>query len=347
MLRSATLRLTLGYLTLIMGISLIFSVVLYRVSSAGIHDGLMRQRGLILGLPRFDNLRSPSYLDVLVHEQIAKENKQLLVNLGLVNLAVLVVGGGAAYLLARRTLVPIEQALEAQTRFAADASHELRTPLTAMKSEIEVALRDKELGAADARDILTSSLEEIDKLDSLASGLLKLAQRQGEPAYESVQLLAAVDAAAGRLAKAASQRGITIDVTVPKSLEVEASRPNLVELIVILLDNALKYSPDNSRIGIVATSDGHCLRLKVTDQGIGIKPDEVPHIFDRFYRSDSSRSKQDAHGYGLGLAIARSIVGQHQGQITVQSPAGVGTTMTVRLPLARPNDWLSRLRRLI
>lgn len=347
MFRSATQRLTLGYLALIMGISVIFSVVLYRISSQGIQTGLQRQRGIILSLPRFDGLRNPGYLDSLVDEQIAKETQHLLLNLSLANLAVLVIGGGAAYILARQTLSPIERALEAQTRFATDASHELRTPLTAMKSEIEVALRDQKLVATEARQVLASNLEEIDKLDSLAAGLLKLAQRQGEPEFEPVQVLAAVDAAAERLAKAASLRGIRIDIAVGKDLVIEASRPNLVELVVILLDNALKYSPDHERVSVKASSDGSKLRLEVADHGVGIKASDVPHIFDRFYRADRSRTKQHIHGYGLGLAIAREIVKQHHGQIQAQSHPGEGTTMIVRLPLMRQMGLLSAVRRLV
>ena len=274
-------------------------------------------------------------LEALRIQQLDLIKQRILWNLTELNLAVLVLGGGASFLLARRTLRPIQDAMEAQSRFTADASHELRTPLTAMKTEIEVSLRDKQLGVGEARELLQSNLEEISKLEALSNGLLRLAQYQqgiAQPKWKAVELASIVPDAIVRVLAQAQIAKITITADIPDKLSVEADAESITELLVILLDNAIKYGRENTAITITAKPRGGDVVVAITDQGIGIKAADLDHIFDRFYRADTSRSKNSTAGYGLGLSIAKQITDIHRGTITADSKLGVGTTFTLSLP---------------
>lgn len=332
MLRSATFRLTLSYLAILMALSILFSLVLYHSSSAELRNGLhqqlkyYRQEQVFSFDPNLQTIQDQEYTD-------AEHRLQL--QLSLVNLIILVAGGGASYWLARRNLRPIEAAFEAQSRFTGDASHELRTPLTAMKTEIEVALRDKSLPAADAREVLTSNLEEIAKLEALSNGLLRLAHhdRDDRSAFEPTSLARVAAAAIERLNGSIKHHPVTVFNEVEPFL-VMGDREHLVELMTVLLDNAIKYSPAKGEIVLATRIRGGVVLLDVRDQGPGIAAQDLPHIFDRFYRADASRSKDKVKGYGLGLSIARKIAELHRGSIEVSSRDGHGSTFTVKLPLA-------------
>ena len=167
MFSSASFKLTAWYLAIIMAISLFFSYSIYVASSREVRSGLQQQTVYIHNI-FVDQFSPDNDLELLRAQQLALINQRILSNLIVLNLGVLVLGGGASYLLARRTLKPIQNAMEAQSRFTADASHELRTPLTAMKTEIVVSLRDKALGVGEARELLASNLEEIGKLEALS-----------------------------------------------------------------------------------------------------------------------------------------------------------------------------------
>lgn len=321
------LRLATAYVAIIMAISIGFSLVLYQVSS---HE-LARQsrRGILL--PRYDiELDYNSFRDA----QAEEARRHLRGNLVLLNIGTLVVGGALSYYLAKRTLEPIELALEAQTRFAGDASHELRTPLTAIQTEIEVALRDKNLTKEGARRQLESNLEEVAKLKALADSLLRLARTEGGKIQKKpVKLADAYKQAEARVAPAAAAKGIKLSFD-GLPLSIRCDREALTELLVILLDNAVKYSDPNTQVVVGATQHGGAAVITVQDQGRGISGVDLPHVFDRFYRADRSRSSDNASGHGLGLAIAKQIVDAHDGTIVADSEVGKGTTITVKLPLS-------------
>src|SRR4030042_2699111 len=171
MFKAAYLKLTFFYVLIAMAISICFSLAIYNISSREIGRGLGPQNGIFREIiPNdFENLRN---------QQIQKSNTRLKINLFYYNLVIFVLSMVGSYFLARRTLRPIEEAMESQSRFTADASHELRTPLTAMKAEIEVALRDKKMGLSESKKLLKSNLEEIEKLEKLSSALLTLTRIQ-------------------------------------------------------------------------------------------------------------------------------------------------------------------------
>lgn len=210
----------------------------------------------------------------------------------------------------------------------------MRTPLAAIQTEVEVALRDPKLDQTMAVNILRSNLEEVAKLKSLSDGLLRLARENGKTLpIESISLEKIIPEAISQVLASAEAKDITIANSV-SDIAVLGDKQNLVELVVILLDNAIKYSDPKTTIKLSARKHGKYVYLAVTDQGQGIKASDLPHIFDRFYRADSSRSKEKVSGYGLGLSIAKKIVDLHQGTIEAKSTPGKGSTFTVRLPIS-------------
>lgn len=333
MFESATIKLTAWYLAIIMGISLAFSVVLYNSSVETLYAAYDRQQASlrqqylkIFGVaPRADTARDT---------EISAGQQRLIANLTLVNAGVLIVGGAASFYTARRTLRPIERTVESQARFTADASHELRTPLTAMQTEIEVSLRDTNLSVTEARELLESNLEEVMKLQDLSNGLLSLANQDKEHFDpEPLDVKAVVDKAIARTAKAAQQKRMAVTSSV-SDMTVLGSKEGLTQLFAILLDNAIKYSPAGSDITITSSAKGDNALISVIDKGHGIRAEDMPHIFDRLYRADSSRNKGQVSGYGLGLSIAKKIVELHKGAIDVTSKIDAGSTFAVRIPLA-------------
>lgn len=329
MIQSAAVRLTMMYLLVIMVLSIGFSVAIYRISSHELDRGLPLNGAIInlLGQNTFN-------LEELRAQQAQESKDNLRNNLLLLNLATLVMGAAVSWVLAQQTLRPIEEALEAQGRFTSDASHELRTPLTAMRTSIEVGLRDPKLTLPKAKGLLDSTLEEVKKLSSLSSGLLKLTRDNGgDIVKEPVSLKAVADAAVLQLDMTAKQKSITLH-NEAKNLTVLGDAISLQEVVSIIVENAIKYSNEKTAITIKSRASGRSALLTVSDQGPGIKALDLVHIFDRFYRADTSRTRGKTEGYGLGLPIAKSIVEAHGGSIEARSVLGEGSVFTVKLPLA-------------
>lgn len=331
MFHSAALKLTAWYLAIIMVISLIFSFSLYHVSGDDLGRNVNRQIGY------FNNFLGPDESQtygVLRQRQLNEDLRHLKSSLVIFNLLVLIGGGAASYWLARRSLEPIEAALEAQTRFASDASHELRTPLTAIQTENEVALRNKNLTKYQAVGLLKSNLEEVAKLSALSEGLLRLANGNGSISDpKSVSLKEVAAGSIDRYQKAADAKRITLANKLT-GLQALGDKESLVELLSIFIDNAIKYSDKGTAINLTGSRHGKYVSVSVKDQGQGIKQTDLPRIFDRFYQTDVSRNKQQAGGYGLGLAIAKKITEAHHGHIEVKSVVGGGTVFSVFLPAA-------------
>jgi two-component system sensor histidine kinase CiaH len=329
MFHSAALKLTTWYLAIIMALSIGCSIALYHVSSNDLEQNAHRQVGY------FDNFLGPDDLlnySQLRQSQLNDDRDHLKASLILFNVVVLLLGGGASYGLARRTLEPIEESLEAQKRFTGDASHELRTPLAAMQTEIEVALRDQGLTKTEAVKLLRSNLEEVGKLKSLSDGLLRLTTENGKNlTLTPLPVREVISSAVARYAKAAAAKRIAVKQNV-SDIQVIADQQSLTDLVSILLDNAIKYSPVGGEITVSSRKSGKNALIVVADHGQGINAADLPHIFERFYRADSSRNKDQADGYGLGLAIAQKITGLHHGSITVKSAPGRGSTFTIQLP---------------
>jgi len=333
MFRSATFKLTMWYLAIITVISLSFSVVIYHLATGELQAGLQHQTLRIYqDFPVFNGsplLRSDRDIDAGTHH--------IFWQLFYFNILVVVLAGITSYFLARLTLEPIEAAHARQARFTADVSHELRTPLTALKMTSEVALLDPKASKDELRDALSSNLEEVTKMDLLINNLLRLTRLDADTVQASFKPLQTTDiitAATEQVSQQAAGKDITISTT-GKDLPVYGDRDSLIQLLVILLDNAIKYSPAKSQVEIETKPDGDHTLVIVRDHGQGMTPDVLPHVFDRFYRADASRTKTTpTEGYGLGLSIAKLISDTHNANITLTSRPTQGTTATITLPTA-------------
>lgn len=332
MFEKARLKLTAWYLLIIMVISVGFSIAIYQVINMEFvrverAQRLRQQRRLFL----YFNQGTPKVpgIDPEVIEESENRLKSILL---LANLGILGAAGILGYFLAGRTLRPIKEMVDEQNRFITDASHELRTPLTSLKSEIEVSLRDKKMGLQDARKLLQSNLEEVNSLQYLSDNLIKMAQykKEGEDSLVAVSLTEILNMAQRKVANLAKRKKIVIKNTASEE-KVLGERQGLTELFVILLDNAIKYSPSGKEIYLTSGKTDGKIEVSVRDQGVGIDPKDLQHLFNRFYRADKARTKTGAGGYGLGLSIAKQIIGRHGGSIRVESKIGEGSCFTVQL----------------
>jgi len=333
MFKQARIKLTAWYLLIIMGVSLSFSALIYRMVGGEFQRRLdvIEQR---LELRRYGLRPPPGETQFFLHD-IDEARERVFWILVDTNAAIFIFSAIAGYFLAGKTLAPIEHALEEQKRFVADASHELKTPLTALRTSIEVALRDKELTADDARSVLTESLEDVAGLHRLSNDLLSMAhyqQSHNSVKKEPVDLKEIINTARRDIAPLAKKKSIVVSVKA-RAQTVMADEMSLKKVMTILLDNAVKYTQPGGNVSVVMTGDRRNVRIDVRDTGIGISKEDIPHIFDRFYRADQSRSKQSVSGFGLGLSMAKKIMDLYGGSIAVTSTPGKGSTFTVRLPL--------------
>nr|BBH94982.1 histidine kinase [Thermogemmatispora argillosa] len=276
---------------------------------------------------------------VMVGESIqAQENALSLLLILLLCLgAVSLLGAGIGGLfLANRALAPARLAWANQQRFIADASHELRTPLTLLRADAEVLLRSRERLQGEDAALLEDIVTETNHLAAIASNLLTLARLdsgQVHREHEVVDLAALAHNGARRIRALAAQKAIQVREEPLRRPYVIGDPLLLEQAILVLLDNALKYNRQGGSVLIrTLERDGRAC-LEVHDTGIGIPPEHLPHLGERFYRVDKARSRE-AGGTGLGLSIARSIARLHRGQLTLASVPGQGTIATLSLPLA-------------
>ncbi len=331
MFQRASLRLTGLYLLIIMSISLIFSLGLYQLASREIEQGIRRPNSFAQ-IIRLNNLEGLQDFLTGQDKAIKDAKRDIRISLGFINLFIFVSGGLLSYYLARRSLRPIEEAHESQSRFTSDASHELRTPIAAMRLENEISLTDSKLTLKDAKKQLESNIEELDKLTSLTEGLLKLSRLENEDLVKAkADLREIIENAIARNKKDISRKKQTV-IRKLKSQEIHTNEEALTNVIATLVNNASKYSPTGSEISIKVSLSKSSYLVDVKDRGVGINPLDEDKIFDRFYRADQSRTKNKVGGYGIGLSIAKKSIEALSGKITVKSTVDKGSTFTVCVP---------------
>ncbi len=232
----------------------------------------------------------------------------------------------------------LRAARQMQIDFVANVSHELRTPLTSIKGMAET-LRDGAVDDIEVRDHFLETIEtETDRLTRLVNDLLLLSQADSDALNlrrSQVDIVALVRAVIDRLAPQAQSQGLTLRLTLNGAIPTVWIDPDRVEQILVnLLDNAFKYSRSGGEVAIkVAAQDEHFVQIQVCDEGVGIPPEDLSRIGERFYRVDASRSRAEG-GSGLGLAIVRTLVQAHGGALQLESEQGVGTTVSFTLPVS-------------
>lgn len=258
-------------------------------------------------------------------------------------LAVLLLGGlvGVAvsflvgYLLAQKALVPIRQSWNKQHRFVADASHELRTPLTVVQANLELLFRHPEETVEHESVKIHTALNEVKRMNKLVAELLTLARSDsGEPefSFQPFHFDVMLKDIAGQFLQLAQAKNICLEMQVETGIEAIGDEDRLRQVVVILLDNALKYTPAHGEISLTCRKQKQRVEVKVKDTGVGIAEEDLPHIFDRFYRSDKARRRSE-RGTGLGLSIAQWIVAGHAGSLRVESKLGQGATFSFSMPI--------------
>jgi signal transduction histidine kinase len=242
--------------------------------------------------------------------------------------------GAASWWLAGRSLAPAQQAWERQQTFVANASHELRTPLTLIRASAEFARRGLAEGD-ERRELLGDILAETDHTSRLVDDLLLLSRLDAGRltlAHGQVDLDGLLDDVGRTLGRLAEERRIRLRVT-PMPLRISGDPTRVRQVLLILIDNALRYTPAGGEIRVSAQPQGRAVCLSVADEGPGISAEHLPRLFERFYRADPARSDKSG-GAGLGLAIARALVEAQHGQIGVESQPGRGARFWFTLPAA-------------
>jgi signal transduction histidine kinase len=328
MFKSATLKLTVWYVIILVSISLLFSVVIYSIALSEVGARITNLQQSTPAIFPGDS----AVFNIIREAQIHEAESSLIGALIITNLVIWFAGGFGSYYLARRTLRPIEEAHEAQSKFTSDASHELRTPLASMKIELEVALRDPSITKNEMRELLDSNLEEVNRLTKLSHTLLQLSRLDhANIVRENIELSGMTAMVIERFNKMQPR----IVLRNRRKVHVLANDSNVEELLTILIDNALKYSPSDTTVHVTLIKQRQMSGFQVVNEGEGIPPETLPHIFNRFYRADASRTGSAKNGYGLGLSLAKKIVELHGGELTVSSAVNQMTTFQVLLPNIR------------
>lgn len=339
MFHNARLTLTLWYLLIIMLISAAFSVVIYRALTVELERFSQIQKFRIeRRLQERQFIDPSSILPILQDLELIEETKRrLAITLVFINGVILLLSGTFGYILAGRTLRPIQHMVDEQHRFISDASHELRTPLTSLKTSLEVYLRDKQLTLHDAKDVIRESIADVNYLQALTDNLLTISKYDNKHIklhVEKISFRPLVDQAIHLVEPLAKEKHISFTIEGADSKFI-ADRASILNVLTILLDNAIKYSSEAQTIKIVSKiMKKKSFQFQVIDHGFGISEKDIPHVFDRFYQADQSRNTTSGKGYGLGLSIAKTIVDLHNGTIEISSTIQKGTTVTVSLPLS-------------
>ena len=348
--RFTRIKLMAWYVVAVMLVSAMFSIVLYSGVTNNIEQSFLKAENRLRNSPgmgqqllqQVGNQRNSNdrisiqeereALHQLFVDELLESKQRVLFNLLLANGMIFLATVFAGHFLSGKTLKPIEDSMIEQKRFVADASHELRTPLTSLRTAIEVSLRDKKLSNF-AKQILQDNLNDVDALNNLIDNLLQLASQESKTIVKQLvdvhEILCNVLKTVKPLTK---EKKIKV-ISKLHHKQIVASESSLSELFTVLIDNAIKFNKYNGTIFVEVSSTKRAVTIKIKDTGIGINKDYLPHVFDRFYRVNASRTVSKRQGFGLGLSVAKQIVENHNGTITVDSEIGKGTSFLVSLPL--------------
>ncbi len=317
MFKKARLKLTAFYLLIIVAILAVFSLLLFHYTAQHLRD----------------NMEEDSSARQIQEMLIDRATGQLEQSIAIGDAIVIAIAGMLSYWLAGMTLEPIQDALDAQEQFTANASHELRTPLSVVKNDIEVLLKKHQPTAEDAKAVASRSLEEIDRMSGMVENLLTLARSKKTDVpieLEETNVAKAIDFAVKKLQRSAEAKHLSLAVKKESSALILGNERLLEQLFFNLIQNAITYTKEGGVTTTIAASKA--VTVQIADTGIGIDQKELGHIFEPFYKTDASRTAR-SNGVGLGLAIVKEIVDKHKGSIHVESVPGKGTAVTVTFPL--------------
>ena len=238
----------------------------------------------------------------------------------------------SSYYLAHRTLKPIKNSLESQKKFTADASHDLRTPLAIMRTENEVLIQNPDSDIIDYKQVIKSNLEEISKMSNLVEDLLLIARTEnisGISNLEKIDLKSLLSALVTKNLKQIESKNIKLEIQNEIAIDLNIYKYNFERAVQNILQNAINYTKENGSISIKTKLISKGIEIAIKDTGVGISEKDLPNIYDRFYKAEHSRN--DNSGSGLGLGIAKQIIEQNGGNITLSSEMGVGTKVTITL----------------
>lgn len=347
MFKQARLKLTLWYLVILTTVLLFFSAVIFRIGCAQLersyHQAELRLRaqetGLLIPVPGngrwLEKIEDSGQLSQELLSDFFLAKRELAKNLMILNVTILALSSVMAFFLAGKTLAPIEQMVMEQRRFVTDAAHELRTPITAMKTALEVSLRDKKISKTEALTVLAENLKDTQQLEKLSNQLLALASFQQDQSQLMLQKSSCLEIANNLQRKF---RGVSQEKKIKLSFdcieeEVLMDAAKIEQVLTILIDNAISYSDPGKKVQVSFMKAKKYLIVAVKDQGPGMSAKDQTEIFKRFYRADTARTKTSRKtGFGLGLAIAWQIVDLYGGKISVLSELKKGSTFTVTLP---------------
>lgn len=336
MRKSEVNRLTLSYLAVIMTLSLIFTGIIYLLSTASLNRPLLpseeENSSVSVEATEFEEHSFERTFRKRLESRDNTTRVTIIYSLVGFNLGIFVIGIFVSRSLAKLTLAPIERAMMKQTQFIFDASHELKTPLTAMLVRNEVALRKKSLPEEKAREVIEKNIEEILKMKELTASMLDVARENGEPEKSTEinvpEFLADLQE---KLAPVAREREVKIktEMNLGKILRASVAKNTLEQILTIFADNAMKYSGEKI-IYLRAGRRGKNVAFSVKDNGVGVKKEDQKRIFERFYQVDAARTRtEDKTSHGLGLAIAKNLAERQGYKIVLRSSEGRGAEFEV------------------
>lgn len=320
----ARAKLTFVYFIILVFLVGLFSVALYRAAVVNIRDSFNGQ---------FVDETDQAEIIAAAKDKIAESI--LLIDGITISIFTLL-----GYFLAGRTLKPIREAMSAEKQFSEDAAHELRTPLAIMRASLDVALANKNLTANGAKHVMKSNLEEVDRMTRLSASLLALSKEDhklNNKNFHVIDLQKLTIKVASRLKPVTAKKDIDLKIIENEPIFILGDEESLETAITNVLQNAIHYTRGGGFVEVRIDRQNSKAVLTIKDTGVGIEPEDIARIFNRFYRADKSRSR-DTGGAGLGLSIVEKIVKRHRGDISIESIPKVGTNVSIAFELLRDSS---------